>query len=386
MTPSIPFNRPFTSGAEFDYMAEAVSNGHISGNGPFSERCSRALESSIGSRRALLTHSCTGALEMAAVLAGLGAGDEVLMPSFTFVSTANAVVLRGAVPVFVDIREDTLNIDERLLPGAVTPRTRAVIVVHYAGIAADLESIISFARANGLVVIEDAAQGVGSMYRGKPLGGFGEFAALSFHETKNVQCGEGGALLVNDQRFVDRAEIVHEKGTNRRAFFRGLVDKYTWVDVGSSYLMSDVAASFLWAQLEQLPTITRRRLAIWQAYHDALEALESDGRLRRPVVPPWCQHNGHLYYVLLPTPEQRDAVLRAMNRRGVQSVFHYVPLHSSPAGSRFGRAHGDNAVAASASSRLLRLPLWPAMSDGEVQHVVDVLNASLDESSRLVAS
>lgn len=381
----IPFNRPYVTGAELDCISEAVSNGVISGNGPFSERCARALERSIGSQRVLLTHSCTGALEMAAVLAALEVGDEVLMPSFTFVSTANAVVLRGAVPVFVDIREDTLNIDERLLSDAITPRTRAVVVVHYAGVAADMDPILGLARANDLMVIEDAAQGVGATYRGKPLGGFGDFAALSFHETKNVHCGEGGAILVNDERFVERAEIIHEKGTNRRAFFRGQVDKYTWVDVGSSYLLSDVAAAFLWAQLEQRDTITRKRLAIWETYHEALEPFEDAERLRRPVVPSWCGHNGHIYYVLLPSPEQRDAVLRGMNDRGVQSVFHYVPLHTSPAGLQFGRAHGENAVATNGAARLLRLPIWPAMTDEEVQRVVEVLVTALDESRELVA-
>jgi dTDP-4-amino-4,6-dideoxygalactose transaminase len=385
VTPLIPFNRPFMTGAELDHVVEAVANGYISGNGAFSERCARLLESLSGSPRVLLTHSCTGALEMAAVLSEIKAGDEVVMPSFTFVSTANAVVLRGATPVFVDIREDTLNLDERLLGDAITPRTRAIVAVHYAGVAAEMDAIVSLAKEQGLVVVEDAAQAIGATYRGRPLGSFGQFGALSFHETKNVQCGEGGALLVNDKRFVERAEIIQEKGTNRRAFFRGQVDKYTWVDIGSSYLLSDVSAAFLWAQLERLDWITQRRLDIWRTYHEALEALEKEGRLRRPVVPAECGHNGHLYYVLLPTPEQRDAVLHAMNRRGVQAVFHYIPLHSSPAGRTYGRASDANRVATSVSGRLLRLPLWTSMAEGEVEQVIDALVGALDESDQLVA-
>lgn len=379
MGSSLPFNRPYTTGAEVGYILEAVENGWISGNGPFSERCARLLESLIGARRALLTHSCTGALEMASVLTEVGPGDEVIMPSFTFVSTANAVVLRGATPVFVDVRADTLNLDERLLEDALSPRTRAIVVVHYAGVAAEMDAIGAFAGKHGLTLVEDAAQAIGATYRGRPLGSFGHLGALSFHETKNVHCGEGGALLVNDDALVERAEIIHEKGTNRRAFFRGQVDKYTWVDIGSSYLLSDVSAAFLWAQLERLAFINERRHAIWRAFHEALEAPEINGRLRRPVVPAGCGHNGHIYYVLLPTPERRDAVLRAMNRRGVHAVFHYIPLHSAPAGIHYGRIHGDNRVAASASGRLLRLPLWPGMLDAQVEQVINVFLESLEE-------
>jgi dTDP-4-amino-4,6-dideoxygalactose transaminase len=373
-TAPIPFNRPYTTGDEFGYIQEAVANGHISGNGPFSARCVEWLESGVGSHRALLTHSCTGALEMAALLAGLKAGDEVIMPSFTFVSTANAVVLRGAVPVFVDVREDTLNLDETQLEAAITERTRAIVVVHYAGIACEMHEICAIARRHGLVLIEDAAQGILASYHGRPLGSFGSYAALSFHETKNIQCGEGGALLVNDDAQIERAEIVHEKGTNRRAFFRGHVDKYTWVDVGSSYLLSDVAAAFLWAQLERAQEIIELRRAIWGAYHEGLADLEADGRLRRPIVPDGCSGNAHLYYVLLPTHDERDRVLSELNDAGVNAVFHYIPLHTAAAGLKYGRAHGSLPVTTSASARLLRLPLWAGMTATEVDRVLDAVH------------
>jgi dTDP-4-amino-4,6-dideoxygalactose transaminase len=373
----VPFNRAYTTGAELRYIADAIGNTQLSGNGPYSSRCSRWLEAHTGVARALMTHSCSGALEMAALLADIGLGDEVIMPSFTFVSTANAVVARGGVPVFVDVREDTLNLDETKVEVAITPRTKAMIAVHYAGVACDMDALGEIADTHSLVLIEDAAQAVLATYRGRPLGGIGDLGALSFHETKSVMCGEGGALLVKRAEWVDRAEIVHEKGTDRRRFTRGQVDKYTWQDFGSSYPMSDLNAAFLWAQLEHADEITQKRLAIWEAYHEALASLERDERLRRPVVPAECGHNAHLYYVLLRAGTDRGAVIAALAGGGVNAVFHYVPLHSAPAGTRFGRPGGSLDLTDSVSARLLRLPLWAGMDDADVAHVVDVLDRSL---------
>lgn len=295
------------------------------------------------------------------------------MPSFTFVSTANAFVLRGAVPVFVDVRQDTLNIDESLIEAAITPRTRAIAVVHYAGMSCDMESIGAIAGRHGLLVIEDAAQGVGSTYRGKALGAIGDLGALSFHETKNVISGEGGALLINDPRFEARAEIIREKGTNRSAFFRGQVDKYTWVDVGSSFLPSEIIAAFLCAQLEHADALTARRLRIWERYHAAFEVLERDALVRRPIVPADCRHNAHMYYLLLPSLDERQRFIDGLRARGVASVFHYVPLHSAPAGRRFGRAHGTLPVTDSAGERLVRLPLWPGV-ETHLDEIVDAVH------------
>jgi dTDP-4-amino-4,6-dideoxygalactose transaminase len=369
----IEFNRPHTTGREHPYMQEAIDNLHLSGNGPFSARCTQWLRESTGATAALLTHSATGALEMAALLAGIEAGDEVVMPSFTFVSTANAFVLRGATPVFVDIRRDTLNLDESLVEAAFTPRTRAIVPVHYAGVSCEMDPIRALAAEHGLIVIEDAAQAVGSTYKGAALGGLGEMAALSFHETKNVMCGEGGALLVNDERLVDRAEIIQEKGTNRREFFRGQVDKYTWVDVGSSFLLSELNAAFLWAQLEAADAIRRSRLDIWDAYHAGFLKLEETGALRRPIVPDACTHNAHMYYLILPAPELRDGFIEALAGHGVRTVFHYVPLHESSAGRRFGRAVGDLQTTSSMSARLVRLPLWVGMTDEEIEYVIETV-------------
>jgi len=310
---------------------------------------------------------------MAAILAGIGPGDEVIMPSFTFVSTANAVVARGGVPVFVDIRRDTLNLDETKIEGAITERTKALVAVHYAGVACELDALQELARQHGLALIEDAAQGVLATYRGRPLGAIGDLGALSFHETKNVMCGEGGALLVNRDEWIDRAEVIHEKGTDRRRFARGQVDKYTWQDLGSSYPMSDLNAAFLWAQLEQAEQITKRRLGIWRAYHDELEDLEHHERLRRPIIPDHVAHNAHLYYVLLPDGRERGDVLAALNERGVNAVFHYVPLHSAPAGRTFGRPGGTLETTENLSQRLIRLPLWAAMDDEDVAYVLEAL-------------
>lgn len=382
----IPFTRAFMTGAEIGYIAEAIAATRLSGNGPFSGRCADRLEREIGATRALLTHSCTGALEMAVILADIGDGDEVIMPSFTFVSTANAVVLRGGVPVFVDIREDTLNLDETKIEDAITSRTKALVPVHYAGVGCAMDAIEVVARRHGLVVIEDAAQGVLATYAGRPLGSFGDAAALSFHETKNVMCGEGGALLVNRDDWVDRAEIIHEKGTDRRRFFRGQVDKYSWVDVGSSYPLSDINAAFLWAQLLEAEAITEKRLRVWDAYHAAFEALEERERLRRPVVPAECRHNAHMYYVLVGETVDRDAFIDSLEAAGVNAVFHYVPLHSSAAGRRLGRTSGELPVTERASERLVRLPLWAGMDERHVERVVAAVHDALSGAPRRAAA
>lgn len=354
----IPFNRPYLVGKELDYIAQAHANGQLSGDGAFTRLCHAWLEQRIGARKALLTHSCTAALEMAAILLDLAPGDEVIMPSFTFVSTANAFVLRGAVPVFVDIRPDTLNLDETLIEQAITSRTRAICVVHYAGVSCDMDPIMAIAKRHGLKVIEDAAQGILSTYKDRPVGSIGDLAALSFHETKNVISGEGGALLINDPALGERAEIIREKGTNRSKFFRGQTDKYTWVDIGSSYLPSELIAAFLAAQLEQADEITHRRVAIWDRYHAWAKPLEREGSLRCPIVPANCTHNAHMYYLLLRNLEERTRFIDAMKTAGIGTVFHYIPLHSSPAGRRFGRTAGALPHTDAASDRLVRLPLW----------------------------
>ena len=366
----IPFNKPYMTGRELEYIAQAHANGHLSGDGPFTRRCHAWLEQRIGCRKALLTHSCTGALEMAAVLLDLQPGDEVIMPSFTFVSTANAFVLRGAVPVFVDIRADTLNLDETLVEAAITPRTRAICVVHYAGVGCEMDAIMSIAERYRLFVVEDAAQGILSTYKGRPLGSIGHLAALSFHETKNVICGEGGALLINDERFMERAEVIREKGTNRSKFFRGQVDKYTWVDLGSSWLPGELNAAFLAAQLEQADEITARRLEIWQRYFDWAKPFEEAGAVRRPIIPGHCANNAHMFYLLLRDLEHRTAFIARLREDEIMAVFHYIPLHSAPAGHRFGRASGGLPVTDAVSDRLVRLPLWlPDMDQRRVQAV-----------------
>lgn len=370
-TTVIPFNKPYMTGRELEYIAQAHAAGHLSGDGPFTRRCHAWLEEHTGAAKALLTHSCTGALELAALLLELAPGDEVILPSFTFVSTANAFVLRGAVPVFVDVRDDTLNIDEALIEAAISPRTRAICVVHYAGVGCEMDAIMAIAARHGLAVVEDAAQGILATYRDRPLGGIGLLAALSFHETKNVISGEGGALLVNDARLIERAEIIREKGTNRSQFFRGQVDKYTWVDIGSSYLPSEILAAFLAAQLEHAQEITTRRRAIWNAYHAAFADLEAQGRLHRPIVPPHCTHNAHMYYLRLPDPAARTAFIDHLRGAGIGAVFHYIPLHSSPAGRKFGRAATPMTVTDAASDCLVRLPLW--LPDLDVGRVVDAV-------------
>jgi dTDP-4-amino-4,6-dideoxygalactose transaminase len=362
----VPFNSPSVAGNEIAYICEAIANRHLSGDGPFTQKCHAWLEREVGCAKALLTHSCTGALEMAAMLIDLGPGDEVIMPSFTFVSTANAVVLRGATPVFVDIRADTLNIDETLIEAAITEKTRAIFVVHYAGVACAMDEIMAIAGKHGLYVVEDAAQGVSATYRGRPLGGIGHLGAFSFHETKNVISGEGGALLINDARFIDRALILREKGTNRTAFFEGRVDKYRWVDFGSSYLPSEIIAAFLYAQLEAINTIQQSREASWNLYHELFADAEAASLLRRPIVPEMCKQNGHIYYVLLNDAEARTKALRRLKELGIGAAFHYVPLHDAPAGRRFARTHGSMQVTEDLSARLVRVPLWAGISNDQI--------------------
>lgn len=376
---TIPFNRPYLVGRELDNIAQAHAMGQLSGDGSFTRACHAWLERRTGTRKALLTHSCTAALEMAAILLDLQPGDEVIMPSFTFVSTANAFVLRGAVPVFVDIRPDTLNIDEALIEQAITPHTRAICVVHYAGVACEMDTIMAIAARHGLHVVEDAAQAMLSLYKGHPLGSIGDLAALSFHETKNVISGEGGALLINDPALVERAEVIREKGTNRSRFFRGQVDKYTWVDLGSSYLPSELIAAFLAAQLEEADHITSRRLAIWDRYHAWAAPLEEAGRLRRPVIPAECTHNAHMYYLLLHGLEARTHFIEAMKAAGIGTVFHYIPLHSSPAGQRYGRTSGTLAHTDAASDGLVRLPLWIGL-ESQQEHVMQVAQHVLEQA------
>jgi len=373
----IVFNKPYMTGHELECIAKAHANGHLSGDGSFTKKCHAWLEERMGVKKALLTHSCTAALEMTAILADIQPGDEVIMPSYTFVSTANAFVLRGAVPVFVDIRQDTLNMDETLVEAAITPRTKAIVPVHYAGVACEMDVIMDIARRHKLLVIEDAAHGIMSSFKGQPLGAIGHLGVYSFHETKNIMAGEGGALLVNDKRFIERAEIICKKGTNRNQFFRGEVDKYTWVDIGSSYLPGEVIAAFLWAQMQEAETITNMRLSIWQKYHDSLGFLETAGMLRRPIVPKDCQHNAHMYYVLLTQGIDRPTILDEFKRNNIGAVFHYVPLHSSPAGQRYGRAHGELAITDSVSERLIRLPLWVGLTATQQELVVETLARAL---------
>ena len=370
----IPFNRPYMTGRELSHIAQAHSNGHLSGDGPITKRCHRWLRENTHAAAALLTHSCTAALEMSALLLDLSPGDEVILPSYTFVSTANAFALRGAVPVFVDIREDTMNIDERLIEDAITPRTKAICVVHYAGVSCEMDAILETAARHGLKVVEDAAQGIMSTYKGRPLGTIGDLGTLSFHETKNIIAGEAGALLCRDDVFAERAEIIREKGTNRSRFFRGQVDKYTWVDIGSSYLPGEITAAFLAAQMEDADAITSRRLGIWDRYDAWAKGHEARGTLRRPVIPEACEHNAHMYYILLPDEPTRAHFISGMREAGVQTVFHYVPLHSAPEGRRIGRAHGSMAVTDSHSERLVRLPLWVGVED----HLDAVLGAADD--------
>lgn len=371
----IPFNKPYMTGKELWYIAQAHANGHLAGDGSFTKRCNAWLEQRTGAHKALLTHSCTAALEMAAILADIQPGDEVIMPSYTFISTANAFVLRGGVPVFVDIRPDTLNLDETRIEAAITEKTKAIVPVHYAGVGCEMDAIMAIARKYNLLVIEDAAQGIMASYKGRPLGSIGHLGCLSFHETKNIISGEGGALLINDPELAERAEIIREKGTNRSQFFRGQVDKYTWVDVGSSYLPSELIAAFLWAQMEEADDITRRRLALWNVYHQWLQGLEEAGSLRRPIIPKECVHNAHMYYILLPDLQTRTDLITRLRKEEIYPVFHYVPLHSAPSGRRHGRSHGELTVTENISDRLLRLPLWLGLEQHQTRVIDRVMSA-----------
>jgi dTDP-4-amino-4,6-dideoxygalactose transaminase len=377
MTYRIPFNKPYVIGTEIGYITQCLAAAKLSGDGPFTQLCHKLLQESFRAPHVLLTTSCTSALEMAALLCDLEPGDEVILPSFTFVSTANAFVLRGAKPVFVDIRRDTLNIDEKLIEQAITPRTRVIAPVHYAGVACEMDVINEIAARRGLRVVEDAAQAVGATYKGEFLGTLGDFAAYSFHETKNFVCGEGGAFLAASRRDFERAEIVREKGTNRSQFFRGQVDKYTWVDVGSSYLPSEILAAFLYAQLEHMPEIARLRRHIYERYYAGLQPLADRGLLTLPIVPPDCGTNHHLFHVLVGDLDTRTALLEHLKRAGILATFHYVPLHTSPVGVRFGHREGMLPITESVSDRLLRLPFYAGMSEDDIATVVDELSGFL---------
>jgi dTDP-4-amino-4,6-dideoxygalactose transaminase len=370
---AVPFNRPSLVGRELDYLRDAVERGHLSGDGYYTGRCRALLEEILGAPRVLLTTSCTHALEMAALLLDVRPGDEVIVPSFTFVSTVNAFVLRGATPVFADIRPDTLNLDEREVAARLSPRTRAILPVHYAGVACAMEPILAAAAERGAAVVEDNAHGLFGLYQGRKLGTFGALSTLSFHETKNVFCGEGGAIVVNDPALVARAEILREKGTDRSRFFRGEVDRYTWVDVGSSYLPSDMLAAFLLAQLEERDAIQERRRRIWERYREELSPWAAGKGIRLPVVPPGCVQPYHLFYLLLPSLADRTRVLAHLKDRGVHAVFHYQPLHLSEMGRRFGGGPGDCPVTESVSDRLLRLPLFAALTEAEQGRVIAAL-------------
>jgi dTDP-4-amino-4,6-dideoxygalactose transaminase len=366
----IPFNKPFIAGKELFYIAQAVTNGSIAGDGEFTQRCRKLLETQFGIHAVLMTPSCTAALEMAALLCDLRPGDEVIMPSFTFVSTASAVARIGAVPRFVDIRPDTLNIDESSIEPAINERTRAIWPVHYAGVACEMDTILDVARRHGLKVVEDAAQGVNSFYKGRALGSIGDLGTYSFHETKNFICGEGGALCINDPAFVKRAEILRDKGTNRKQFLRGQVDKYTWVDIGSSYIPSEICSAFLYAQLELRDHITERRRSLFQNYQQRLADLEAEGLLRLPICPPDCTPNSHIFYVLLPSSTVRNELMAHLQKQGILAVSHYVPLHDSPVGQSLGGRTGDLPVTEYISTSLLRLPLYYTMTESDQERVI----------------
>jgi dTDP-4-amino-4,6-dideoxygalactose transaminase len=369
----IPFNRAGLAGNEFDYMQQAIDGMHISGDGSFTKKCQGLLQEALGVPKVLLTTSCTHALEMAALLLDISPGDEVIVPSFTFVSTANAFVLRGARPVFIDIRPDTLNLDESKLEAQITPRTTAIVVVHYAGVGCEMDDICAIASRHHVPIVEDNAHGLFGQYKGQYLGTFGSLSTQSFHETKNFTCGEGGALLINDRSYIERAEIIREKGTNRSRFFRGQVDKYTWVDLGSSYLPSDILAAFLYAQFEAREQIQARRQQIWETYADQLGDWAADNGVRLPIVPARCRHPFHIFYLLLPSLEQRQAFISHMQDRDILSVFHYQPLHLSEMGRRLGGKPGDCPVTEEVSDRLVRLPLYAGLTLDDQRRVLDAI-------------
>jgi len=367
----IPFNKPPYTRNEDQYVLAAMRSEKISGDGEFSKRCQTWFEEKLSGAKALLTPSCTHALEMAALLIDVQPGDEIIMPSYTFVSTANAFVLRGATIVFVDIRPDTMNIDERLIEAAITPKTKAIVPVHYAGVACEMDTIMNIATRHKLFVIEDAAQGMMSTYKGRPLGSIGHMGAYSFHETKNYTSGgEGGLLIINDKRFINRAEIIREKGTNRSQFFRGMVDKYSWVDVGSSYLPCDIQAAYLWGQLEKADQINQNRLRVWSSYREALQPLVEAEKVFLPHIPADCIHNAHMFYLKVCDLEERTALIQHLKVRGVMAVFHYVPLHSAAAGALFSRLNGKDRYTTHESERLIRLPIWYGMQESEISHII----------------
>ncbi len=374
MQSEIPFNKPFLTGRELEFISDAHHRGQVAGDGYYTKKCQSFLESNLGVSRVLLVHSCTAALEMSALLLDLCPGDEVIMPSYTFVSTANAFALRGVVPVFADINPRTFNLDETKLTGLLSEKTRAIVPVHYAGVSCEMNTINEIAKEHDLKVLEDAAQAIGSKYCGSSVGTLGNLGTLSFHETKNIISGEGGALLINDPQLIERAEIIREKGTNRTSFFRGEVDKYTWVDLGSSYLPGEIIAGFLFAQFSQMSEILERRLELWNLYHSYFQLLEDDGLINRPYIPNKCEHNGHIYYIVLKSEDQRDALIQKLNRNNIQGIFHYIPLHSSPAGKKYGKIKSDLPVTDELSKRLLRLPLWVEMKEESIVKIVKLIH------------
>ena len=369
----IPFNVPPFLGTETDFLTQAINNHKICGDGPFTKECHAWLEKKTGAAKALLTTSCTDALEMAALLLDIKPGDEVILPSFTFCSTADAFALRGAKLVFVDIRPDTMNIDETKIEDAITEKTKAIVPVHYAGVACEMDTILDIARRHGIKVVEDAAQAVMSEYKGQALGAIGDFGCYSFHETKNYSMGEGGAILIKDPAKIEEAEILREKGTNRSVFLRGQIDKYTWVNYGSSYLPSDMNAAYLWAQLKEADKINNDRLASWQKYYDAFEELEKEGFVQRPIVPAECKHNAHMFYLKAKDLEERTALISFLKQNDILAVFHYIPLHSAPAGKKFGVFHGEDEYTTVESERLLRLPMYYGLTDEDIDKVIDTV-------------
>ena len=371
----IPFNKPPYIGKESEYVIDAVNKGHISGDGEYTKKCAKKLEELSGTKRALLTTSCTHATEMAALLSDIKPGDEVIMPSYTFVSTADAFVLRGATPVFVDIRPDTMNIDETLIEDAITSKTKAIVPVHYAGVGCEMDTIMDIARRHNLTVIEDAAQAIASTYKGKALGTFGDFGCYSFHETKNISMGEGGALLIQNEDMIEPAEIIREKGTNRAKFFRGQIDKYTWVNYGSSYLPSDMNAAYLWAQLENIDIIQKKRISVWNRYREGLSELVEKEYIEFGVIPDECTNNAHMFYIKVSDLETRTELISYLKEKGIMAVFHYVPLHSAPAGRKFGRFNGEDRYTTKESERLIRLPLFYSITDEEVEYIIEKITA-----------
>ena len=376
----IPFNKPSFTGNEQQYVLQAMQSNKISGDGLFGKKCQAWFEEKLGCKKTLLTPSCTAALEMAAILIDIQSGDEVIVPSYTFVSTANAFVLRGATIVFVDIRPDTMNMDEKLIEAAITPKTKAIVPVHYAGVGCEMDVIMEVANRYGLFVVEDAAQGMMSSYKGKPLGTIGHIGAFSFHETKNyTSAGEGGLLIINDEQFINRAEIIREKGTNRSLFFRGMVDKYSWVDVGSSYLMNDVSAAYLWGNIEKADEINENRINSWNIYYDGLQELEDKGFLKLPTIPDACSHNAHMFYIKVKDLETRTELLEYLKQNDILSVFHYIPLHSAPAGLKFGRFDGADVCTTTESERLVRLPMHYGMNIGSIEKVIKNVKGFFNE-------